>query len=149
MGFSVKLYGRADRIDELENNNIQVIDYKSGSETHLEFSDITSLFHGKSQQRISNIFQTLLYAMILQRKKGVDTIPSLYYASHMHNPEYSPLITELKKKRVIERYSMVAEDFEEELNNTLRELFDPQKNFTQVEDTHTCSLCDFNRICRR
>lgn len=149
MGFSVKLYGRADRIDELKNNNIQVIDYKSGSETHLEFSDITSLFHGKSQQRISNIFQTLLYAMILQRKKGVDTIPSLYYASHMHNPEYSPLITELKKKRVIERYSMVADDFEEELNNTLRELFDPQKNFTQVEDTHTCSLCDFNRICRR
>lgn len=148
-GKDVKLEGRADRIDRLTDGTIQVIDYKSGHQPHLEYLDIHSLFHGESQQRISNIFQTFLYSMILYRTKGVDTIPSLYYASRMFNDNYSPFITEKQTNRIITRYSMIADDFESELTATLDELFDPATPFRQAEDKGCCKYCDYSKICRQ
>lgn len=148
-GKDVKLEGRADRIDRLSDGTIQIIDYKSGNQPHLEFLDIHSLFHGESQQRISNIFQTFLYSMILYRTEGVDTMPSLFYASRMLNDNYSPLITEMNTNRAITRYSMIANEFESELSATLDELFDPATPFRQVEDKRCCEYCDYSKICRR
>ena len=148
-GVSIKLAGRADRIDTLPDNTLQIIDYKSGYQPHLEYKNIETLFAGTSKQRISNIFQTMLYSMILRNTKGVDTTPSLYYASRMLNDNYSPLITDIDKKCEIKRYSMIAEEFEEQLQALLNELFDPSVPFRQVEDKNTCTRCDYNRICRR
>lgn len=148
-GQAIKLAGRADRIDRLSDGTIQVIDYKSGYHPHLEYLDIHSLFHGESQQRISNIFQTLLYSMILYRSEGVDTMPSLFYASRMLDSKYSPLITEKLTNRAITRYSMIATEFEAELTATLDELFDPSVPFRQVEDKRSCENCDYTKICRR
>lgn len=150
-GLSVKLAGRADRIDELADKTLQVIDYKSGYQPHLEYKNIEALFTGTAKQRISNILQTMLYSMILHKTKGVDTTPSLFYASRMHNniKKYSPYICELDTKRVIQKYSMVANDFEEQLSALLNELFDPSTPFRQTEDKDACTRCDYNRICNR
>jgi RecB family exonuclease len=149
-GLNVKLSGRADRIDTLSDGTIQIIDYKSGNKPHLEFDDMHSLFHGKAVQRISNIFQTFLYSMILHKTQGVDTRPSLFYASKMLNEEYSPLITmKANDDMSIEYYSLIAEEFESELDATLNELFDPTVPFRQAEDVDACKYCDYNRICRR
>lgn len=149
-GLNVKLSGRADRIDTLSDGTIQIIDYKSGNKPHLEFDDMHSLFHGKAVQRISNIFQTFLYSMILHKTQSVDTRPSLFYASKMLNEEYSPLITmKANDDMSIEYYSLIAEEFESELDATLNELFDPTVPFRQAEDVDACKYCDYNRICRR
>ena len=149
-GLNVKLSGRADRIDTLPNGTMQIIDYKSGNKPHLEFDDMQSLFHGKAAQRISNIFQTFLYSMILHKTQGVDTRPSLFYASKMLNEDYSPLITmKAKDDMDIKQYSLIAEEFENELDATLNELFDPSIPFRQAEDADACKYCDYNRICRR
>ena len=148
-GLTVKLSGVADRIDTLPNDSMQVIDYKSGHHPHLKFQDIYSLFHGTHEQRISNIFQTLLYSMILHKQHGVDTVPSLFYASQMLNSDYSPLLEEIGQKRKIESYSLVAEEFEAELLATLDELFDSSTPFYQAEDSNACKYCDFKSICRR
>lgn len=145
----VKLSGVADRIDKLPSGELQIIDYKSGHRPHLEFEDIHSLFHGKAEQRISNVFQTLLYSMILHKGSGEETIPSLYYASKMLNTDYSPRLKEMALNREIDGYSLVAEEFERELHATLDELFDPSIPFRQAEDSGTCKYCDFNTICRR
>ena len=155
-GHSVKLAGRADRIDTLPDNTMQIIDYKSGYQPHLEYKNIDTLFNGTAKQRISNIFQTILYSMILQNtlpktKKGVNITPSLFYASRMHNncDKYSPFIYELDRKQNIDKYSMVADEFEEHLNALLNELFNPDIPFRQAEDKDTCTRCDYNRICNR
>ena len=93
--------------------------------------------------------------MMLHKNKGVDVVPSLYYASKMLNEEYSPNIIEhitVNRKsttRLIDRYSLVAEEFESELCAMLDELFDPSKPFKQIEDLNTCSKCDYKEICRR
>jgi hypothetical protein len=148
-GITVRLSGRADRIDTLVDNTMQVIDYKSGNRPHLEFDGIESLFHGEAEQRISNIFQTLLYSMMLKKKFGVDSKPSLYYASKMLDSEYSPLINDKSTGKMIEQYSSVADVFESELTTILDELFNPLVEFKQTEDVEACKYCDFNRICKR
>lgn len=148
-GRFVNLSGRADRIDELNDGTMQIIDYKSGNRPHLECGSIQSLFIGAPHERISNIFQTLLYSMMLQREYGTESCPSLYYASRMLSDEYSPLIVDKSTDRVIERYSDVAEVFEQELNSVLEELFDPTIAFSQVEDEDACKYCDYKKICRR
>ena len=151
-GYRVKLYGIADRIDTLSNGTKQIIDYKSGYKPHLEFKSIDSLFNGNPEQRISNVFQTLLYSMIVHKNEHVDTKPSLYYASRMLlNDDYSPLLKEIDRDtpQEIASYTMVSEAYEEQLKAILDELFDPTKAFEQAENRDTCTRCDYNRICKR
>ena len=150
-GRSVNLSGRADRIDRLKNGTLQIIDYKSGNKPHLEFNGISTLFNGAPHERISNIFQTLLYSMMLQRKckHKVESCPSLFYASQMLSDEYSPFIVDKGGNGKIEKYSDVSQIFEQELTRVFEELFNPDIPFEQVEDTDACTYCDYKKICRR
>lgn len=145
----VNLFGRADRIDRRADGSLQIIDYKSGNTPHLEYKGMTELFRGKAEDRISNIFQTILYSMILHRKEGLESSPSLYFASKMLSEDYSPMILNRTTGDYIERYSDIGEEFESELNATLEELFDYQTPFRQTDDEDMCTYCDFKKICRR
>ena len=145
----VNLFGRADRIDERADGTLQIIDYKSGSVSHLEFNGVELLFGGEAKDRISNIFQTLLYSMMLHKNHGTESMPTLYYASKMLGDDYSPNIVDVNSGEVVERYSAIAEDFERELSAVLEELFDYDKPFVQCEDVDMCKYCDYKSICRR
>lgn len=151
-GRSVRLSGRADRIDKLDDGILQIIDYKSGNVPHLEFTGINNLFNGAANERVSNIFQTLLYSMMLHKSKGVESVPTLYFASKMMGKSYSPNIVDVsnpKSRKPVERYSAIAADFEHELTSVLEELFDYDKPFVRCDDADTCKNCDFKTICRR
>ena len=141
--------GRIDRLDKLDNDKYQIIDYKSNNRSSLEHNGIEKLFNGEPEDRISNIFQTLLYSMMLERSEKKEAIPSLYYASKMVVDGYSPYIVESKSKTPIACYSDVSEEFEAQLSNTLEELFDYTKPFTQVGNADACTYCPFKKICRR
>ena len=148
-GRKVNLSGRADRLDRLPNGTMQIIDYKSGNTPHLEFNGMNNLFTGEAKDRVSNIFQTLLYSMMLSKRDGVDTMPSLYFASKMHDEGYSPKIVNKESGEVVDNYQSQAEEFEQMLAATLEELFDYNTPFKQVEDVDMCKYCDYKRICRR
>ena len=148
-GRTVNISGIADRIDILPNNKIQIIDYKSGNTPHLEFNGLSNLFRGPARERISNIFQTLLYAMILNRNEGLESMPTLYFASKMLSDDYSPKILDKQNGEHVECYSSYAEEFENELTTVLDELFDFSTPFKQTEDSDACTFCDFKTICRR
>lgn len=148
-GRNVNLSGRADRIDTLPDGTLQIIDYKSGNVPHLEFNGISSLFTGAANERISNIFQTLLYSMMLHRTEGVESLPTLYFASKMLADDYSPQLCDKMNGGYVERYSDYAEEFEKELSSALEQLFDYDEPFRQTEDADMCKYCDFKTICRR
>ena len=148
-GREVSLYGRADRIDQLPDGTLQIIDYKSGNRPHLEFNGLESLFHGDAHERISNIFQTLLYSMMLHRTNHCESKPSLYYASKMMHDGYSPELYDKLNDCAIEHYSDVDKAFNNELRPMLDELFNPEVAFTQTKDEDMCKYCDFKKICRR
>ena len=125
-----------------------MVDYKTGA-PHLEFAGVESLFRGEGKQRLSNILQTLLYAMMLYRTRGVDAEPALYYVRAMNRPDYLPTLDDRETGVRGGRYTLYAERFEELVRQTLAELYDPSVPFRQFEDADTCNFCDFNVICKR
>ena len=150
--FEVRLAGRADRIDSLNNGLLRIIDYKTGK-PRLNYSGIESLFHGEpiATKRESNIINTLLYSMMLSHDRGRDVHPELYYVGSMVREDYSPRFVETidRKSRTLEAYSECAEEFEAEVQNTLCEMFDRSIPFSQSEDDSACKYCDYQTICNR
>ena len=144
----MKFAGIADRIDALDDGTLRVVDYKTGA-PHLEFAGVESLFRGEGRQRLSNILQTLLYAMMLYRTRGVDAVPALYYVRAMNRPDYLPTLDDKETGVRGAGYTLYAERFEELVGETLAELYDPSVPFRQCEDADTCKFCDFNLICKR
>lgn len=144
----LKFAGIADRIDRLDDGMLRVVDYKTGT-PHLEFAGVESLFRGEGRQQLSNVLQTLLYAMMLYRTRGADVRPTLYYVRNMHREEYAPELDDKQRGEKGTPYSFYAAEFEELLRETLRELYDPTKPFVQCDDAETCRYCDFNTICKR
>lgn len=146
----VSFAGRIDRIDKLgDGSKYQIIDYKSNVRSKLEYNTIEKLFNGEPDDRISNIFQTLLYSMMLGLKHNKEAVPSLYYASKMIIDGYSPFIIDSSTKEPISSYKDVSEAFETQLNTILEELFDYNKPFTQIDNVDACKYCPFKKICRR
>lgn len=147
---TVEIEGRADRVDSLNNGVIRIIDYKTGSE-HLDCSTIESLFEGNNADRESNIINTLLYSMIMHRKTGREVQPALYYLRKMNKASYSPLIKVKRSKdsNFIERYSDIAEEFEEAVRRTLTEIFSEKTDFHQATDNKACLYCDYKILCGR
>ena len=144
----MKFAGIADRIDRLDDGTLRVVDYKTGA-AHLDFAGIGSLFRGEGKQRLSNVLQTLLYAMMLYRTRGADAVPTLYYVRSMNRPDYDPTLVDRELDIRGCRYSCYAERFETLVRETLAELYDPSTPFRQCADADTCKFCDFNVICKR
>ena len=146
---TVKFGGIADRIDTLDDGRLRVVDYKTG-EPHLEFEGMEALFNGAAKQRLPNVLQTYLYAMMLTRGGAREVLPALYYVRQMNRPDYHPELVDRSTGAVGTDYSACAADFERLLREKLAELFDPQVPFRGTTDTeHTCRYCDYRSVCRK
>ena len=150
--FDINLGGRADRIDSLNNGMLRVIDYKTGKEK-LGYGGVASLFYGEPIDRCreSNIINTLLYSMMLHNETGRDVRPELYYVGSMVREDYSPRFIETieRKSRTLDSYAECAEEFEREVYNTLREMFDRKTPFRQCSEDSVCRYCDYAEVCGR
>lgn len=144
----VRFAGKADRVDRLEDGSFRVVDYKTGG-IHLEYSGLDDLFVSKNRSLNGNIFQTLLYALMLWHDRGTDALPALYYVRRMNRADYSPYLIDKSLNVNQVRYSTSRDDFEQRLREKLLELFDFSTPFLPCEDLETCRFCDFKSICRR
>lgn len=144
----MKFAGIADRIDSLPDGALRVVDYKTGA-PHLDFGGVEALFTGEGRHRLSNVLQTLLYAMMLYHTAGRDAEPALYYVRAMNRPDYSPQLDDREAGVRGARYSFYRERFEAHVRATLAELYDASVPFRQCEDPDTCKFCDFRGICKR
>lgn len=144
----MKFAGIADRIDVLPDGALRVVDYKTGA-PHFEFDGVERLFDGEGRHRLSNILQTLLYAMMLHHAEGCDAEPTLYYVRAMNRPDYDPRLDDRELGIRGARYTHYAARFEECLRTTLAEMYDPAVPFRQCADADTCQFCDFRTICKR
>lgn len=144
---AIRFAGRADRVDSLDDGTLRVVDYKTGT-AHLDYDGVESLFTGKGRQRLPNILQTMLYALMLHHSESRDVEPALYYVREMHREEYAPQLCD-RTHEVEERYASFGAAFEEQVRRVLAEMYDPQVPFRQCDDVDTCRYCDFRDICRR
>lgn len=147
--FESRIGGYIDRMDEKEGT-LRIVDYKTGGKADTP-SSVASLFI-PDKKRSNYVFQTFLYASIVSRKTGNKVAPSLLYIHRAASEDYSPVIC-LKEPRKPEipvwDFSLYEEEFREELQKLLDEIFHPEVDFTQTEIEGKCTYCDFKAFCKK
>ena len=146
----VNIKGFIDRIDEKEGK-VRIIDYKTG-QGDLNFRNMETIFAHNIEVRPKHVLQTLLYGLFYEPDaNGKTIVPGIYY---MRNLFKEPFETELTQKIdknniVIDDFSIVKEEYTENLIACLEEIFDPTVPFTQTKVVKTCEYCDYKAICKR
>ena len=143
-GHKVKLYGKADRIDNL-NGEIRVIDYKTGK---VDKNDVKI---GEDDKAITSMkeksIQLLMYKYLyLQNNKGIspDSVkPGIVGFKKLSNGMFG---LKIDNDELNADFEGTCEKY---FDDFLTELFDKGTPFKQCEDSSTCKSCDFKSICKR
>lgn len=144
-----RIGGIIDRIDSKEGT-LRIVDYKTGGSPKTP-ADVASLFI-PSEARPNYIFQTFLYAAIMQRKQPLKVAPALLYIHRAASEDYSPVIEmgETRKEKIpVDDFSVFEEEFRESLDSLFSEIFNPEESFTQTEVARNCEYCDFKALCKK
>lgn len=147
--FQSRIGGYIDRLDS-KDDTLRIVDYKTGGKADTP-PNVASLFI-PDKKRSNYVFQTFLYAAIMCRKQKMKVAPSLLFINRAASEDYSPVIQfkEPRKSPVsITDFSEYEEEFREELQKLLDEIFHPEVDFTQTEIEEKCVYCDFKAFCRK
>ena len=146
---SIKIKGRFDRFDLINDNSFVLFDYKSAKSagTHM----------AKSWLKY-NEYQLLIYSLCIEQAYGYKSLGALYYfyKNYEHHVgyileqdfEYKKSLS-LKKNSVITEVDLlnVKTDFLNELKNLFERL--ELSNFkTSPVDEKECQTCDWRKLCR-
>jgi len=145
----LNLGGIIDRMDR-KDGLLRVLDYKTGGKA-LEPKTAEELFvyNGK---RANYIFQTFLYAIIVQNQKPeTDVVPQILYINRAAKEDYSPVINIGFKqtKTPVTSIRPFQEEFRHRLLLLFDQLFDPKTPFSQTKIAERCLYCDYKAVCRR
>jgi len=131
---NIRLTGKMDRIDCLEDGTIRIIDYKTGISKEKKES-IEKLFNEKINH---HWIQMLIYTLMWKEKHPGQTIyPCLYYLRN-NTVQEVPFWEEEELKK-----------FSEQLSLFIEEMFNPEIPFRQTADPDQCSICPYQTICDR
>lgn len=137
---------RIDRIDELSDDTIRIIDYKTGTD-ELKASKIQQLFNG--DHSTNAIFQLLLYAEAYNdlEKSGKKIELSI---NKIRDIVLTGKITPITLSgQPLQPYPANSAEFRPLLNDLVEEIFLSDKPFTQCEDVRKCKFCPFLSLCGR
>ena len=145
-----RIGGIIDRMDS-KDGTLRIVDYKTGGDADTP-PHVESLFI-PDKKRSNYVFQTFLYAAIMCRKQPTMKIaPALLYIHRAATETYSPVIQmgePRKPKEAVEDFSKYENDYREQRQGLLEEIFNPEKSFTQTEIIEKCTYCDFKALCKR
>ncbi len=147
----VRIGGIIDRIDEKEEK-LRIVDYKTGQAEN-SFKSIDSLFDNKGSERNSAVFQTFMYSLIYSCiDTDSDIIPSLYFIRESFARDFDFRII-LNKGRndtlPIDSFKLLSGEFSRRLQQTVSDIYNEKKEFTQTDDLKVCSYCPYARICHK
>jgi CRISPR/Cas system-associated exonuclease Cas4 (RecB family) len=147
----LRIGGTIDRIDEKEEK-IRIVDYKTGK-VESSFNSIDSLFDHTDPARNSAAFQALMYSLIYMLNKGdVTIVPSLYRMRDTFDKDFDyRLILKKDGKDVnpVNDFRLLSEEFSRQLQQSVSEIYNDKKEFTQTDDLKVCKFCPYAGICHR
>ncbi len=147
--FHSRIGGYIDRLDS-KDGTLRIVDYKTGGKADTP-ANVASLFI-PDKKRSNYVFQTFLYAAIMSRKQSLKVAPSLLYIHRAASDNYSSVVC-LKEPRKPEipvtDFSVYEQEFREELQKLLTEIFSPETNFEQTSIEEKCAYCDFKTFCKK
>ena len=148
----VKIGGKIDRIDRLENS-YRVLDYKTGK-GKMFLNSLDELFDQENNTRNRAAFQTFLYAKLFGTRDNPENIPvtpGVYLIRDIFGQgfRYHFSLGSAKSNTAIWDYSSIDQEFTDQLISLLNSLFDPGTSFVQTKEEGTCRNCIYRGICHR
>ena len=143
-----KIGGRIDRLDQMSDGRIRVVDYKTGSKPLKAMPDVESIFDGSQLHNHSDYYlQTFVYADIVRRSSEQPVSPALLFIQHAAKNDYDPTLC-IGKEKVLDMADY-SERFCELLDEKIAEIFSPDVPFRPTDDLKVCSTCPYLQMCRR
>jgi hypothetical protein len=99
---AIRIGGRIDRLDQLSDGRIRVVDYKTGSRQNKPLPDVESIFDpARIHDHADYYLQTFVYADIVQRQRNDAVSPALLYIQHACKDDYDPTLC-FGKERIVD-----------------------------------------------
>ena len=146
---SISIGGRIDRLDQLNDGTIRVVDYKTGSHHLKPLASVEAIFDPAQVKNHSDYYlQTFVYADIVSRQHPADrVVPALLFIQHAQGEGYNPILK--FGPTPINNIADYSDRFNELLEQKIGEIFSPSVPFVPTRDLGTCRTCPFAPICRR
>ena len=145
-GTTVRLTGRADRIDRCGREYF-IVDYKSGRDlSRHSFKAFGEVFHSREEMkgRVKSIqlpFYAFLYQMVRSLSPG--EINSRLISLRTAGDEI------LFKREKVDRKKFLEAFFLPTVKNLIGEILNPEIPFRRDDDERTCRYCSFLTFCRK
>ena len=139
----VKIGGLVDRIDNIDGY-LRVVDYKTGGRLKMFKTDkLQDLFDEKKISENKNYLQVLIYSwLIAKTSENRRILPCLLHVHEAHQKDYSSVF-------LPNDFNEISEEFEARISDLLREMFDPNTEFSSTETSANCRYCDYLNLCRK
>ena len=145
---SLKIGGRIDRLDQLSDGHIRVVDYKTGGRKLKPLSSVDDIFDPqKIHDHADYYLQTFVYADIVSRQRHQPVAPALLFIQHAAAKDYDPVLCFGKEK--ISDIADYSAHFNELLEDKVNEIFSQDISFTPTADLRACQSCPYLQMCRR
>ncbi len=164
------LGGIIDRLDLISDpatgqQRIRVVDYKTGSRQPKVLPDIEAIFDPQNIPSHSDYYlQAFLYSYIVkeyslpklqrspntsasQLSASLPVSPALLFIQHASADDYDPTLSIAQDK--VNDISPYAEQFMQLLENTIKDIFNPEIPFSPTEDQKRCQNCPYAMLCGR
>ena len=155
----LRIGGRIDRLDQMSDGRIRVVDYKTGSRKLKPLASVEDIFDpAKVHDHSDYYLQTFTYADIVSRQQA-DILhltsdirhhavsPALLFIQHAAAKDYDPTLC-FGKDKILDIQEHSAR-FCELLENKVNEIFSPNIPFTPTTDLKVCQSCPYLQMCRR
>ena len=145
----IRLSGRIDRMD-CKDGIYRIADYKTG---HIEDNPKTmdDLFSaGKKRRKYA--LQTFYYATLVHHSESFrdrKLAPVLLYLRHSAKPTEDDIYMKMNGVPVCNFAADYMEEYQQRLQDVIKEIFDSNVQFTQTDDNDICQNCDFRDLCRK
>jgi len=148
-GLKILSGGTVDRIDELTDGIVRIIDYKTGkvdmlSKSKAEHSNLEEYIEEYFQNsKYKSGFQAYYYAYLFHKKYPNRPVKAGVYSLK----EVNKGIQFLRNGDILSHELLQA--FERRLKILINKIFDPKESFTQTDDLQKCEYCPYQGICLR
>ena len=146
-GTTAKIIGTIDRID-IENGNIRIIDYKSGS---VKDSDLKFIIGQTDKESIKDkCFQLLTYSWLYTKEQDItEPLTAGIYALNNFSSSFMKLQMCQSPKKVLHTFvtDEILAAFETILLDIIGEILDPEVPFVAKPMKKNCDFCPFSTYC--
>jgi len=140
-GLEVKFRGRADRMDEFKNQ-LRILDYKTGSVDKKDLNIITSRTDHHNKVFYDEKYEKVVQLFIYKWMHGDVSNPNVQIGIVSFRNIKSPYL-------MLDQQKIRFEELEENFKNLVEEIFNPDLNFEQTDNSDICRRCIYNNICQK